>query len=476
MSLAHHVFLLVFVVLCCTRTGAEAEAANAKQEDSEAKDVAADTSLMSDEEEEEKSTSEEENEVDKEQQGSHDGDGDQDKKDEEGTMTTTLSRGIFDDMASGLNSLFNIGGVATGLSDSGGGGLNLVPNHCWYRGSKYECGLSITCAISGKKSMDLCNGGLIWSCCVDRDDVNRVDPNLGVLTDAKCGEIHHGNAANRESRIVGGHDTAFGHHPWQAAIIKQTFLSKRISCGGALVGKRWVLTAGHCVYTTPVSQMRVRLGEWNVRQQSEPLPHEDFEVESKIVHPAYKAATFQNDLALVRLNRDVQFKEHILPVCLPSVNEDFVGTEAVVIGWGRTAHGQITTPSKLQEVGVKVISTDTCQSWFKSNNRKETIFEHEFLCAGHESGGKDSCQGDSGGPLVTSKASACDINQTLSTYVIFPNFLFTGWPRHPDRPSLMGHCMRETKTTRCLHKHRQLRHVDQQQVVKELLLRYHCQD
>lgn len=321
------------------------------------------------------------------------------------SSSTKQQKGIVDDISDGITNLLGGGGISV---DTGTDTLGLVPNQCWYRGQQYQCGLSLTCMSQGRKAMDLCNGGYIWTCCVDRDQIDKIDPQLGAISDASCGVIHTPaegaeGAADTQARIVGGSNTHFGQHPWQAAIIKQSFLSKRISCGGALIGKRWVLTAAHCVYVTSPSSMRIRLGDWNVREQSEKLPHEDYEVESKSIHPDYKPETFQNDMAVIKLKKDVVYKEHIIPVCLPDFKEDFVGAQATVTGWGRTAHGKLLTPSVLQEVDVNVIETDKCQEWFKSNNRRETIHKKEFLCAGHEAGGKDSCQGDSGGPLVTKK-------------------------------------------------------------------------
>ncbi|OQR75377.1 serine proteinase stubble-like [Tropilaelaps mercedesae] len=206
----------------------------------------------------------------------------------------------------------------------------------------------------------------------------------------------------RDAKVVGGVSAKFGHQPWQAAIVKRSFLSQKISCGGALINDKWVLTAAHCVDRTPASNLRVRLGEHNIRDTTERYPHEEYTVRRKIVNEGFDRRNFVNDIALLELAQPVIYREHIIPICLPEKGTNFTGELATVAGWGRVKYGQSYMPSALQKVDVQVIDNDVCKSWFKEKGRREQIF-NTMLCAGYKEGGRDSCQGDSGGPLVLKK-------------------------------------------------------------------------
>jgi len=42
------------------------------------------------------------------------------------------------------------------------------------------------------------------------------------------------------------------------------------------------------------------------------------------------------DVALLKLNRPVVYRDNILPICLPQQGRDYESTLGVVAGWGKT--------------------------------------------------------------------------------------------------------------------------------------------
>ena len=84
----------------------------------------------------------------------------------------------------------------------------------------------------------------------------------------------------------------------------------------------------------------VRLGEWDTQTTNEFLPHEDYKVVSIVVHPAFRNASLWNDIALLKLDRKVEFKPHIDSICLPNIKQTFDGMECVTTGWGKNAYSK----------------------------------------------------------------------------------------------------------------------------------------
>lgn len=229
-------------------------------------------------------------------------------------------------------------------------------------------------------------------------------PNLGLINEESCGPAN-------TPKIIGGNKTGVFEFPWMALLAYDTGTSApEFKCGGSLINKRYVLTAAHCVTRLPTGTklMGVRIGEHDLSTERDcdkdeqglevacAEGYQDFGLESVHFHPDYTPRLAQNDIALLRLNGDANFRpENVKPICLPvGFNSTIPRKKVIVTGWGTTESG--LRSQALLQVKLSVADLAQCAEAYKG----KTQIWYKQLCAG---GSKttDACTGDSGGPLQT---------------------------------------------------------------------------
>merc|ERR1711970_98161 len=210
-------------------------------------------------------------------------------------------------------------------------------------------------------------------------------------------------------RIVGGKEVNPKNKlPYQVLVSPCT--SKGcLMCGGTILNKRYVVTAAHCLYAGKDlmtlkggATFRVMLGE-----------HDHCKATSSFVlasavhkHPKFDMnnPSGDNDIAILKLSKDLPFSDKIKPVCLPtSATKDYSGKASTVSGWGGT---KAYTPMNPVEQPRQCALKEAIVNILKTTDKKCSDFIGDAssttqLCAWAK--GKDACQGDSGGPLTVAE-------------------------------------------------------------------------
>ncbi|XP_066144717.1 transmembrane protease serine 9-like [Euwallacea fornicatus] len=188
-------------------------------------------------------------------------------------------------------------------------------------------------------------------------------------------------------KIVGGTVATRNQFPYQAALV----INNSGFCGGSIISNRWILTAAHCVDTS--TTVSVILGAHNPMTTINEPTQVRLAADSRIIHQQWNRATLSNDIALLSVN-NIPNNTAISAITLASASSGtFVGSNAIVSGWGRTSDSSNAISSELRFVQVPVITNAVCQRSYGS------IIQSQHICTSGSSG-RGSCNGDSGGPLV----------------------------------------------------------------------------
>jgi len=212
-------------------------------------------------------------------------------------------------------------------------------------------------------------------------------------------------------RIIGGEQAEIGEFPWQVSLMRiasKVAEKPVLTCGGALVSTRSVLTACHCL-KLPANRYEVWVGRISSIVDVKECHDQKFHVVEYFKHPNFDPDTLQNDVAVLSIsskyNQGVRWNDLVLPICLPHPHHHnrlyIPNTDGIVAGWGLLKEEDKYMSSNLQHVKVPIISLTNCNIAY---NGLTTLIESQ-LCAGGKDGGRDACAGDSGGPLVVKDTS-----------------------------------------------------------------------
>ncbi|XP_063797834.1 transmembrane protease serine 5-like [Pseudophryne corroboree] len=203
----------------------------------------------------------------------------------------------------------------------------------------------------------------------------------GRIVALKCSEC---GSRSKSSRIIGGSDVTLGRWPWQVSL----YLNNKHVCGGSIVAHQWIITAAHCVHNYRSPQ----LSSWSVLSgivSHSPVRLKTSAVEKIIYHQKYDDRSHDYDIALMKLEKPLNYSDSIRPVCLPQYDQDLpAGSECWISGWGHTQPDNTHMPHSLKEAMVPLISTKKCNS--------SCIYDGDItprmLCAGFLDGKVDACQ------------------------------------------------------------------------------------
>ncbi|XP_028027330.1 venom serine protease Bi-VSP-like [Bombyx mandarina] len=195
-----------------------------------------------------------------------------------------------------------------------------------------------------------------------------------------------------------------GDWPWHVAILirQPKSVIGVYNCGGTIISRRAVLTAGHCLFMNgslvEANNIVVIAGVNNHKDLTQ-VGRQERLVQKIILHPSYTYTYSTSDLAILKVFTWT-FTDYVQPLCIwgPVYEKTkLFGKEAIMVGFGAT---EKNVQSDILRAANTIVQNDTTCINFDADVYRPLLNEFTF-CTGY--GPKSAVNprnGDSGGGLI----------------------------------------------------------------------------